>query len=130
MTGCGSTHALVPGINPDELEFDDELLLLAVVSPELDDEPEPVPPDPPLLGFSTSTCEPQPVCISKPNVASKRLAKTSSAERRGLTNERFMEVPPTLARASIVPPSQREKFEKYRVTLRQIVPIDLKYGHA
>jgi hypothetical protein len=86
-----------PGTNPELPEVEDveepvdelvdELLLVAVVLPELD-ELVPPPPDPPPP--SMFTLPEHPACISMPSETSKTLAKTSSDERRGVVSVRFM----------------------------------------
>lgn len=85
----------MPGMNPEVLDVEDELLLDTVVdSPELLVELLEVPPAPPgPLSMVTSVL--QPACISTPSVTSKALANTSSDERRGVMSERFMDDPPT-----------------------------------
>src|SRR4051812_29704951 len=95
ITGCGSTQSPVPGMNPvllDELA-EEELLLVAVTLPELDDELFDAPPFPPVP-FSTVTSVVQPACISTPSETRSALAKSSSDERRGFMIVRFMDDPP------------------------------------
>jgi hypothetical protein len=98
-------HSPFPGTNPDvlddveeelvdDVELVDELLLVAVVFPELEDELAFPPPAPPFPSIVTSV--EHPACIPNPSETSKALANTSSDERRGVVSERFMMDPPTM----------------------------------